>query len=184
MCTYRFWHRLFVATALFSSTHATLISLSMLSQSIVATKYVVLRRSRSVLCRSVAATAPMPQLRNAASDAASAYQNVRGTHDILPDTPMGNMFDFIEKRATSVADRFGYRKVVTPILEHYEVFNRSLGADSDVVMKEMFTISNAGEFASSKQSEAGTIAETAEHAPGSILCLRPEMTAAVVRSLV
>jgi len=100
---------------------------------------------------------------------------VRGTHDILPGTVESNHFDFIVEKATSVAEHFCYKRIQTPILEHTEVFKRTLGEDSDVVMKEMFTFSTA------RPSDDATEADAAKNE--GLITLRPENTASVVRAL-
>lgn len=71
-------------------------------------------------------------------------------------------------------------------MEYYDIFDRTLGDDSDVVMKEMYTLAstrNRNEIIGS-----GVALEDAERAMDEdadrVLCLRPEMTAAVARSVV
>ena len=58
--------------------------------------------------------------------------------------------------------RFGYGEIRTPIFESTEVFVRTLGAETDVVTKEMYTFTDRG---------------------GRSITLRPEFTAPVVRSV-
>ena len=63
---------------------------------------------------------------------------IRGTYDVLP-TKMR-----LYKHICGVFDRIchahGYEEVMTPILEHIALFERTLGASSDVVSKEMFVV--------------------------------------------
>jgi histidyl-tRNA synthetase len=73
--------------------------------------------------------------------------------------------------------------VETPILEHTRLFVRSLGAGSDVVMKEMYTLQSprSAPPSSSSSAAAGGAGPSADE--GS-LTLRPEGTAGVVRAVV
>ena len=64
-------------------------------------------------------------------------------------------------RAAALAGRFGYRYVETPVFEHTELFSRTSGQSSDIVMKEMYTFEDRG---------------------GRQLTLRPEGTAPVMRA--
>ena len=86
---------------------------------------------------------------------------VKGTHDIIGDE--ADAFAYIESIFADVAERFGYRHIVTPVLEHTEVFDRSAGESSDVVRKEMYTFLDKGERS---------------------VTLRPEGTAGVMRSII
>lgn len=92
---------------------------------------------------------------------AQALQPVRGTHDLLPE-------DFAKHKAVAdlarhIGARYGYAPVDTPIFEFTEVFHRTLGDTSDVVSKETYTFEDRG---------------------GESLTLRPEFTAAIVRSFI
>jgi histidyl-tRNA synthetase len=87
---------------------------------------------------------------------------VRGTQDIL-DT---RLFNFVIQTAKKHLDLHGFAEIVLPILEHTELFKRSLGLHTDVVSKEMFIIANAD-------------ADTEES-----ICLRPEATASTMRAFV
>ena len=64
-----------------------------------------------------------------------ALQAVRGTHDALPDTatslPRRNA---VIRTAAAAAERYGFKAVDTPLLEHAGVFARTLGETSDVVV--------------------------------------------------
>eukprot|EP00743_Colponemidia_sp_Colp-15_P004314 GILK01004654.1.p1 GENE.GILK01004654.1~~GILK01004654.1.p1 ORF type:complete len:431 (-),score=45.44 GILK01004654.1:95-1387(-) len=86
-------------------------------------------------------------------------QAVRGTHDVLPRELYRRIA--IERTASDVAHQFGFQQIETPILEHEELFRRTLGSESDVVMKEMYTL---------------------EDMSGGKLVLRPENTAGVSRA--
>ena len=88
------------------------------------------------------------------------YQAPRGVRDILPDEI--DRWQFVERTCRSVFERYGFREIRTPILEATELFERSVGAETDIVRKEMYTIERGDESFS----------------------LRPENTAPVVRAFV
>jgi histidyl-tRNA synthetase len=85
----------------------------------------------------------------------------RGTQDILPGT--AEKWQWIEKTAKEVCRIYNYSEIRTPIFEHTELFQRGVGDTTDIVQKEMYTFEDRG---------------------GRSLTLRPEGTAAVVRSYV
>ncbi|WP_453994749.1 histidine--tRNA ligase [Bacillus nitroreducens] len=85
----------------------------------------------------------------------------RGTQDILPGTV--EKWQYIEEKARDICKRFNYKEIRTPIFEHTELFLRSVGETTDIVTKEMYTFEDRGERS---------------------MTLRPEGTAAVVRSYV
>jgi histidyl-tRNA synthetase len=83
----------------------------------------------------------------------------RGTQDFMP--PAGDQLRALYDRAAGLAGRYGYGYVETPELEHTELFSRTSGQSSDLVMKEMYTFEDRG---------------------GRQLTLRPEGTAPVMRA--
>src|SRR3954451_1496688 len=84
----------------------------------------------------------------------------KGMLDVLP--PESARWRDLGVRFPERARRFGFGLVVTPIVEHYEVFSRA-GETTDVVQKEMYDFDDKG---------------------GRRLALRPEGTAGVVRAFV
>src|SRR5712691_3239773 len=84
----------------------------------------------------------------------------KGMLDVLPPDS-ARWIDVIARFASRV-ERFGYGLLLTPIVEHYDVFAR-VGASTDVVRKEMYDFVDRG---------------------GRRLALRPEGTAPVVRAFV
>jgi histidyl-tRNA synthetase len=88
-------------------------------------------------------------------------QAVRGTHDILPDE-VGS-WHAIEQAARELFARYGYREIRTPVFEETELFARGIGAETDIVSKEMYTFADG---------ERGS------------LTLRPEATAGIVRAVI
>lgn len=89
------------------------------------------------------------------------YQPARGTHDQLPHQK--TRFMQLEAHCFSMAGKYGIQPVATPIFENAQVFLRSLGETSDIIGKEMYVFEDKG---------------------GDLLCLRPEGTAAIARSVV
>lgn len=89
------------------------------------------------------------------------YQIPRGTQDILPEQV--TTWQWIEETFKKIAERYHYKEIRTPIFEQTEVFARGVGETTDIVQKEMYTFNDRG---------------------GRSLTLRPEGTAAVVRSYV
>ena len=65
------------------------------------------------------------------------FQAVRGTRDLLP--PDTGLWNRVEQTAHDVFSTFGFGEIRTPIFEETEVFARSIGAETDVVAKEMYT---------------------------------------------
>lgn len=90
------------------------------------------------------------------------FTRVRGTQDFL-DLRLFNFFVETTKKHLSCHN---FHEIATPILEHTDLFKRSLGEETDVVSKEMFVIPGSGEDADEKES----------------LCLRPEATASTMRA--
>ncbi|MFD1038584.1 histidine--tRNA ligase [Virgibacillus byunsanensis] len=85
----------------------------------------------------------------------------RGTVDLLPTNT--KKWQYVENHIKGVCERFRYDEVRTPLFEHTEVFQRSVGDSTDIVQKEMYTFEDRG---------------------GRSLTLRPEGTASVVRAFV
>jgi len=88
------------------------------------------------------------------------YRAVKGMNDILPDEI--ERWHQLEATFRQIVERYRYAETRTPILEHTELFVRSIGETTDVVEKEMFT------FERSKES----------------LSMRPEGTAGAARAYV
>jgi len=88
-------------------------------------------------------------------------QSIRGTTDTLPESMP--LWHFVEQKFREVSALFTYEELRTPIFEKTEVFSRSIGENTDIVNKEMYTFTDRG---------------------GESVTLRPEMTAALVRSVI
>ena len=85
-------------------------------------------------------------------------QTVRGMNDILPE--VAARWRHLEGEVESIIEAYGYQHVRLPLLEHTEVFRRSIGEVTDIVEKEMYTFDDDGDS----------------------LTLRPEATASMVRA--
>jgi len=88
-------------------------------------------------------------------------QLIRGFKDILPGEV--ELWQHIEKTARLLLESFGFKEIRIPILEHAELFARSIGEDTDIVEKEMYSFPDR---------------------KGDFITLRPEATASVVRSYI
>ncbi len=89
------------------------------------------------------------------------FQAVKGTRDILP--PESALWNRVEATARQTFSAYNFHEIRPPIFEEYEVFARSVGLDTDIVSKEMYTL---------------------EDRDGSVLALRPEATAQVCRAYI
>ena len=81
--------------------------------------------------------------------------------DILP--PDTFLWQSVEQTARRIFSAFGFQEIRVPVLEATSVFSRSIGEQTDIVEKEMYTFTDKG---------------------GRSVSLRPEGTASVVRSYV
>jgi len=89
------------------------------------------------------------------------FQSPKGMRDILPiDQPW---WEKVRKETEEIAWFYNFSRIDTPILESTDLFERSIGATTDIVEKEMFYIK-------SKSKDQ--------------LALRPEGTAGIVRAYI
>ena len=87
------------------------------------------------------------------------FQAPRGTHDVVPaEQPLWRL---ATDTLADVAERYGYRRIQTPVFEDSELFLRTAGEGSDVVQKEMYVF---------------------EDRSGRTVALRPEATAPICRA--
>ncbi|MDQ7031880.1 MAG: histidine--tRNA ligase [Desulfonauticus sp.] len=91
----------------------------------------------------------------------SKITKVKGFPDLFP--PQSNLYVFMENTARKIFSYYGCEEIRTPILEKTELFARSIGNETDIVQKEMYT------FLDKKNRS---------------LTLRPEATAGVVRAFI
>jgi histidyl-tRNA synthetase len=99
--------------------------------------------------------------RKSREDLAMSISIPRGTQDILPGEV--EKWQLIEAKARELCEKYQYQEIRTPIFEHTDLFLRGVGDTTDIVQKEMYTFEDRG---------------------GRSITLRPEGTAAVVRSFV
>ena len=88
-----------------------------------------------------------------------AVKSVRGMNDFLPEQI--SLWQHVEAQLRVVSRLYGYREIRTPIIERSELFYRSIGEQTDIVEKEMYTFTDNN---------------------GDSLTLRPEATASTVRA--
>ncbi len=91
----------------------------------------------------------------------SNISNIRGMNDILPDISF--KWRQVESILTATAVKYGYKEIRTPVLESSALFQRSIGQETDIVNKEMYTFND-------RRDES--------------LTLRPEGTACIARALI
>src|SRR5260370_29988332 len=72
------------------------------------------------------------------------FQAIKGVRDILP--PESALWNRVEQTARDVFGTFGFAEIRPPILEPSDLFDRSVGADTDIVSKEMYRIASAVEM--------------------------------------
>ena len=92
---------------------------------------------------------------------------VRGTRDLLP--PDTDLWNRVEAKVRDVFARYNFHEIRTPIFEDTQLFSRSVGEETDIVSKEMFTWEDKARAQSEKAQS---------------LTLRPENTAGVVRAYI
>ena len=83
---------------------------------------------------------------------------VKGTHDIF-GLEM-DRYNFIMDKFYKISAKFNFQSIQTPIIEHQELFSRSVGEDTDIVSKEMYSFVDKGD---------------------TTICLRPEATSSLAR---
>jgi len=88
-------------------------------------------------------------------------QLIRGFKDILPGEV--ELWQEIERVARELLEDFGFSEIRIPIMERTDLFKRSIGEDTDIVEKEMYTFPDRG---------------------GELVTLRPEATASICRAYI
>ncbi|MEV0264196.1 histidine--tRNA ligase [Streptomyces sp. NPDC050617] len=89
----------------------------------------------------------------------STFKAPKGTYDLIP--PDSAAFLAVREAISAPLKRSGYGYIETPGFESVELFSRGVGESTDIVTKEMYTLTTKG---------------------GSELALRPEGTASVLRA--
>lgn len=85
----------------------------------------------------------------------------KGTEDILPNEI--HIWQYVEDTARNVFESYNFEEIRTPIFEDYELFQRGVGDETDMVSKEMYDFEDKG---------------------GRRIALRPEGTASICRAFV
>ncbi len=88
-------------------------------------------------------------------------QTLKGFKDVLPEQQ--KFWNFVFEKVKDTADDYSFQKIDTPILESASLFQRTLGEETDIVGKEMYTFTDKS---------------------GELVTLRPEMTAPVARAYI
>jgi len=89
------------------------------------------------------------------------FTTLKGFKDVLPEDV--GTWQRLESKARSILQIFGFHEIKPPIMERTELFSRSIGLDTDIVSKEMYSIVDA---------------------KGKSISLRPEATASVARAYI
>jgi histidyl-tRNA synthetase len=89
------------------------------------------------------------------------FASIKGFKDILPSE--AGIWQKVNEEARKILRSFGFQEIVVPLMEVTELFSRSIGEETDIVSKEMYT------FTDSK---------------GKSTSLRPEATASLVRAYI
>src|SRR3984885_12870393 len=89
------------------------------------------------------------------------FHAIKGTRDLLP--PETALWNRVEQTAHEVFSTFGFGEIRLPVFEPTELFARSIGLDTDVVSKEMYSFEDRDKL---------------------MISLRPEATASVCRAYI
>ena len=87
------------------------------------------------------------------------YQRIKGTQDFYNEKSL--KLRYVEKKMSEILHKYNYSEMITPIFENTELFKRSVGDDTDIVKKEMYTFNDRSDRS---------------------ITLRPEGTASIARS--
>ena len=70
------------------------------------------------------------------------FRAIKGTRDIVP--PDSALWNWFEEQAREIFEKYGFRDIRVPIFEQIDLFARSVGSDTDIVSKEMYTLRDGG----------------------------------------
>ena len=96
-----------------------------------------------------------------ANDNSESFSTLRGMKDVLPKDE--KYWRTMYETAQDLADHYEYKRIETPVLEEADLFERSVGEDTDVVSKEMYKFEDKG---------------------GNEVALKPENTASIARAYI
>ncbi|MBU4369596.1 histidine--tRNA ligase [Patescibacteria group bacterium] len=88
-------------------------------------------------------------------------QVLRGMKDILPEEV--KTWDYLLKKTTDLAEAYGFKKIMVPVLEEQMLFIKSTGLTSDIVEKQMYQFTDRS---------------------GTKVVMRPEFTPSIVRAYI
>ena len=91
----------------------------------------------------------------------NGIQPIRGMNDVLP-AEIG-LWQHLEAALRELVAMYGYEEIRVPVVEHTDLFKRSIGEFTDIIEKEMYTFRDQG---------------------GDSLTLRPEATAGIARAAI
>jgi histidyl-tRNA synthetase len=97
------------------------------------------------------------------------FRAIKGTRDITP--PDSALWNWFERTARDTFESYNFREIRLPIFEETSLFARSVGGETDIVSKEMYTFAD-------RSSAADAPAE------GDLISLRPEATASTMRAYI
>lgn len=99
---------------------------------------------------------------------------IRGFKDILPietkETRPTAEWRYVESVLTGILDNYGFSQIRLPLVEETQLFARGVGTDTDIVAKEMFSVSYHSDKTENNESAS--------------FALRPEGTAGAVRAII
>src|ERR1700723_3556367 len=95
------------------------------------------------------------------------FRAIKGTRDILP--PDSTLWNWFERSARDVFESYSFRELRLPMFEETSLFARSVGGETDIVSKEMYTF----------EDKSGSATEA-----GDLISLRPEATASTMRAYI
>jgi histidyl-tRNA synthetase len=98
------------------------------------------------------------------------FRAIKGTRDILP--PDSTLWNWFEQRARDVFESYNFHEIRLPIFEETSLFARSVGGETDIVAKEMYSFPD-------RSSASDTVAGEEDS-----ISLRPEATASTMRAYI
>jgi histidyl-tRNA synthetase len=134
------------------------------------------------------------------------FHVIRGVQDVLP-SEMG-LWNYVERRARQVFERYGFAEIRLPLFEAANLFEKTVGEDTDIVGKELYywvdspkankgirSVRTRAKLTGTKPSDEGSAARSEllkqadegafdKLSEADLLALRPEATASVCRAYV
>jgi histidyl-tRNA synthetase len=85
-------------------------------------------------------------------------QSIRGTRDLLPSET--ELWQFVERTAQETFGTFGYGEIRLPMFERMSLFERAVGAETDIISKEMFNWIDDPEISTALRNLRTTMQDT------------------------